>query len=748
MHPDKVLDFLSRPDKWYLGGGNRLLWAPTFPIYLDRPGFWDKAHYYNYELQPLFTWTILDETGKEVPLKFKGRSWNPAFVMQEYVGLTNEGFFDVREQKCILPSDVAISSVTFHNKSKKSLRLHFIVWTIQESIPSKGQTWLTDVTFDKTALSFSKHLKPKAMPELEVGCVLGMNKRPTSYSVNLSEGVATSPHWSHSPYNETFEKSRLPNEMKVSGVTNDGLLYMALHATTLLKPSSDEAIVIGFSAAPTLGEAKQNLRGALNQKDPIKLSTMSWNDYFREVPTFDCSDEYLTRYYWYRWYGLRLNTMYGGEGNYPDPAVCEGIGYFHAPISYSAQCHMLENRWMHEPDLARGSLSTFIHNQRDDGGFRGYIDLKYYRQEMFYHANWGNALLQLNTMHPSTEYLESVYDGLKNYASYFDHERDEEISGLYDIDNHYETGQEFMHRYTAVDPNADKDNWGEVFRLKGVDVTVYIYELKRALVKVAETIGKFDDAALWMIEAEKIKTAVLAQMWDPESQMFFDIDPKTGNRTRVKAATCFYPYFTDIVDKSHLAGLKHHLLNPNEFWTPFPVPSSSRDDEFFSATPEWKGKRMNCPWNGRVWPMTNSHIAEVLAMCAIRFDDASLRNKSVEFISKFIRMMFFDGNPERPNCFEHYNPFNGQPSIYRGIDDYQHSWVNDLIIKYVCGIRPDEFSVTIDPFPFGLKTFKIEHVLIRGRELNVELVGKKFSVWLDGKRHVEGKIGTAVQIQL
>lgn len=71
MEPDKVLKSLSRTDKWYLGGGNRLLWAPPFPIYLDRPGFWDKAHYYNYELQPLFTWILLDDKGNAVPIKFK-----------------------------------------------------------------------------------------------------------------------------------------------------------------------------------------------------------------------------------------------------------------------------------------------------------------------------------------------------------------------------------------------------------------------------------------------------------------------------------------------------------------------------------------------------------------------------------------------------------------------------------------------------------------------------------------------------
>ena len=48
-------------------------------------------------------------------------------------------------------------------------------------------------------------------------------------------------------------------------------------------------------------------------------------------------------------------------------------------------------------------------------------------------------------------------------------------------------------------------------------------------------------------------------------------------------------------------------------WTTYPVPSSSADDPFYNADGLWKGERKNCPWNGRVWPMTNSHIAEVLA---------------------------------------------------------------------------------------------------------------------------------------
>lgn len=745
-----VVRYLSRTDKWYLGGANRLLWAPPFPVYLDAPGFWDEAHYYNYELKPLFTWTLLDDEGNEVPLQFKRRVWDPAVLRQGYRGVVRSAKCEVHveESKAVLPSDVAACSVRIRSASRRELKLHLVAWTAQESAPAKQTSWVTDVAFHNGIISFKKSLRPSVMPHLDLSCAFTMDRKVKSHSMNLSEKTALQPHWRYTPWYEKSSKGILPNEKKISGVTNEGLLYFSIHAELVLPVGEEHTSTIAFAAAPTPEEAKSNLRAIVRQRDPLDLGRLGWADHFSSVPLFSCSDEYFTKYYWYRWFGLRLNTQYGGEGSYRRPFVCEGIGYFRAPITYSSQCHMIENRWHHEPELARGSLLVFIDNQREDGGFRGYIDVNHYRQEMFYHANWGNSLLQLHYLHPSKEYLESVYDGLKKYAAYFDRERDEEISGLYDIDNHYETGQEYMHRYTVVNPKADQDNWGEVFRLKGVDVTVYVYELKRALGIVAERLAKQDEADLWAIEAQKIKAAVLLKMWDPDEEMFFDIDPATGKRTMVKAATCFYPYATDIVDRLHLNGLKRHLLNPKEFWTPYPVPSSSVDDDMFNAVPEWKGKRMNCPWNGRVWPMTNSHIAEALAQSAIRFNDPLLKRRAVEFITRFIRMMFFDGNPSRPNCFEHYNPFSGKPSVYRGIDDYQHSWVNDLIIKYVCGVRPDEHTVTVDPLPFGLKQADINNVLVRGRKIRVSIVGKKFRVWLDEKQQAESELGEPVAIQI
>ncbi|MCY4573458.1 MAG: hypothetical protein OXF01_11735, partial [Gemmatimonadetes bacterium] len=48
------IEALARPDKWYLGGLDGVVWAPPFPRWLDRPGFWDAAHLLNTAIQPCF----------------------------------------------------------------------------------------------------------------------------------------------------------------------------------------------------------------------------------------------------------------------------------------------------------------------------------------------------------------------------------------------------------------------------------------------------------------------------------------------------------------------------------------------------------------------------------------------------------------------------------------------------------------------------------------------------------------------
>ena len=256
------------------------------------------------------------------------------------------------------------------------------------------------------------------------------------------------------------------------------------------------------------------------------------------------------------------------------------------------------------------------------------------------------------------------------------------------------------------------------------------------------------DAARWKASAEKTGAAILKKLWDPKAVAFSDLNAVTGNRTGVIAASSFYPYFTDLVGAPHLSGFVQNVFDPRQFWKPFPLASASGQDPLYDPDGAWKGKRMDYPWNGRVWPQANSHIADAIA-CIATGHLPALRAHLVEFLTKFVRMMFWEGDAGRPNCFEHYHPVSGKPSAWRGQDDHQCSWVNDLIVQYVIGLRPAGAGrCVVDPMPFALDGFEARGLPVQGTVVDVARDGQGVLVHVNGREAARGRVGEPIQVQL
>ncbi len=717
------LELLARQDKWYLSGGDGILFAPTFPLWLDAPGFWDEGTIFQYAFGPLFTVSALDAEGREIPMRAISRRWTPADLTVQY-RLTN-GMTAI-EVRSVQPGGVFASE--WRLQAMRPSPLHLVAWTAQDgpSVDVASARWDDEIRFTRTLLD------RRDVP-MRVTAQLSCSGGATSWAASMSEASASQPHWRFTPFVEKWRADGLPREIRLEGISASGLVYAAVHKA--IHVGSDGASATFAMRLSPAQSALAHTRGKLSAPEASTLAGTSrqrWRERFARVPEFRCSDPYLERYYWYRWYGLWLNALEPGVGNYSHPGMCEGVGFFHQPITYSAQCHARELRWLSDPEHARGIFRTFFTHQKSDGSLHGRIYVNHLSGTDFYHANWGDALLALDAVWPDDAFLREMYLPLSRYARWLVVTRDPSRSGMFDVVDQYETGQEFMSRYQAVDPQADRYVWENRLRLKGIDVTVYAYALFRALARMAPRAGAEADVEGWKSLAARTEEAVRGPMWDAEEGMFFDVNPSTGRRTGVKAAVCFYPYFTDLADETHIEGLERHLLDPSQFWTTFPVPSSSVDDPLFDAFAEWKGKRHVCPWNGRVWPMTNSHIVEALAH-ASRLQSPQLRNAAAQLLHRFIRMMFHDGDLDRPNCYEHYHPFTGHASVYRGIDDYQHSWVSDLIISYIMGVRPHDRGVTIDPYPFGLSYAEITGVRVRGKTVDVFVEGERMTVRIDGE---------------
>ncbi|NPV46354.1 MAG: hypothetical protein HPY69_05330 [Armatimonadetes bacterium] len=709
--PIDPLTYLERQDKWYLGGGRATCFAPPFPLHLDALGFWDEAHFCEVPLPRLFTCFVVGPTGSPLRLRRLSRSWRPDRLRQTFE-CEGDVELQVREQKVVLQDDVFASQLTFLNRSEEPRELDVLVWSLRTRFCGEdGGTGLLTCECEDGCVHFDEVVAGGGRLYL----CLGANQAPVSMAVNLCEPSAQLPWYAISTLPEKFRNGHLAENRKLEvGSTPAGDVHIALHYHIVVPPHERRELAVACAVAATQEQARACHSSAV-QMDVVAAAVSQWRQFFEGIPYFSCSDPFLTRYYWYRWFGLRLCMVDAGAGFLPWPCVFEGIGGFRQHISYSAQCHMLECAWMHDPSYAQGSLLGFLDSQLDSGQLRGHLGL-FQADEGFYHANWGAHALDLLAIHPDADFAARIYEPLCRYAQYFDRERDPEQSGLYDVLNQGETGQEYMPRYLAVDPEADQ--WKPI-RLKGVDATVYMYQLKRALAKLAADLGRPDEAREWSRQADLVGQAILQHMWDPDREMFYDCDPETLKPTGAAAAVGFYPFLTDLCNEAHRGALRHRLLNPREFWLPCGPPSTSADDGLYSAQAEWKGKRMNCPWNGRMWPMTASHLCAALARAA-KTHSPLLRLQAAELIRRFVHTMFFEQDPERPNCFEHYNPVTGEPSAYRGIDDYQHSWVVDLIIRHVAGLEPrhDDLLV-VDPLDFDLREFELRRVHYRGHVVDI-----------------------------
>ncbi len=790
MDGNQVLGYLARKDKWFLGGGKMVLWAPEFPLWLDKPGFWDHACYLDYKVAPLFTVSIIDQQGREVNLNLRERFWQPDHSSHLYRARQHD--LTVTERRALLPLDVLCSSFEFAHGLERPQTYDVVVWTAQERFESQGIYELTECRErerDGTLVWQRTVRDPRITPNpadpdegvmLRYAVALGANLAATSFGIKTSDRQPNQPLWKFTPFYEKLALTGgLGNEVPDRLDPNfGGLTYLGLHYKLTVPPQGRVQFSVYAAIAASEQEGLVTLRAARRGEEvfrrrvvgddgkPVPIPTLDrratapakkhWREYFESVPSFRCSDPYLEKYYWYRWFGLRLNTIRVRDERLglTHPCIFEGInlGWFRQHITYSAQCHILETRWMHDPQLAQGSLLNFVENQLEDGSFPGVIK-NIYRGDRslrigvaFYHANWGMAVRELHRVHPDREFLKKVYEPLTRYLGYFHRVRDADRTGLYDVNNHWETGQEFMSRYQEVDDKADL---GGELRLKGVDATVYIYELQRNLAWMARELG-VGEADTWEAMAERTRQAVRQSMWNPALEFFFDVNPANSQQVTAKSATGFYPFMAEgLAGPEHLGVFARHLFNEKEFWTPYPVPTASLDDVNFSAEGEWKHQRLVCPWNGRSWLMTNSHVTEALCRASLEMDP-TLQPKAVELLNRFIHMMFLDGDLERPSSYEYYNPITGQAPYFRGTEDYMHSWVVDLIIKYVAGVQPgDNGQLKIQPLPFNLDYFLLDRLKIGGHDLKIswrateksgpavateEITGLPvgLSVWVDG----------------
>jgi len=732
------IEILKRCDKWYLGNGGMLIYAPPFPVHLDVPGFWDECHWGDISISRLLCLSFaLESNNSLVELKpvLTNWRWFPDRIEADYELSISKGIGNyvpsglcLREKRMVTPDSTLICEIEIVRKRKTKTSsndgvIHVIAWTARQKGRGDSPEKHDEFRLDDNSLRYTQHCARRAhgRGEKPVALYVAMSSEPhaDSFEVTPGHGANLLPVLSYTPFWDSLKNGKLSGNINGDNVLGS-VTWAGMHWTRKISGSNSFKLQIQVNVSG-LGVVAQTSCLYDNSDNPHN----SWREFLSLVPHFQSSDKMLTRYYWYRWYGIQLNSVPKG-GNYVAPAVTEGIAYFRGVITYSLMCHLYECKWMSDPELAMGCLRNHIAHQTDKGHFPGHIYVSHVNKDGFYHTDVGRAVRELIAHHPDTNFIHEIYHPLKRLLNFYLKERDKEGLGLYDILDQFETGQEYTSRYFHADNRADLYGWEHKIRLKGADVTTYVYHLAHILEECSTIVGKSRDATEYAALMDKIKRSVRENMWDESRSFFFDYNPETKRRSPYWAAIGFYPLLSDLATEEMALAVAHHLEDPGKFATSYPTPTVSVDDKYFSPDALWRNERANCPWNGRVWPMVNSHIVEVIAHLA-EINPDKYRPMLVSYLRRFIEMMHYEKDNRRgagkdlnrPNCFEHYNPYDGTASEYRGIDDYMHSWIVDLILKYVTGVRVNGSKLIIDPFPFKLRNFLMTNLKIRGKKIDI-----------------------------
>jgi putative isomerase len=206
-----------------------------------------------------------------------------------------------------------------------------------------------------------------------------------------------------------------------------------------------------------------------------------------------------------------------------------------------------------------------------------------------------------------------------------------------------------MYDDAPFDPATHKLLLGDVGLM-----SLYIADCD-ALAEIADTLGKTSESKELRARSASYR-AKLATMWDEPTGIFLNRDLKTGMPSRRLSPTNFYPLLARAATPQQANRMIHdHLLNPDEFWGQWVLPSIARNDPAF--------KDQNY-WRGRIWGPMNYLVYLGLRNYDVPQVRRELAQKSLDLVQKEWR--------EKGHLHENYNAITGEGEDVSNSDAFYH----------------------------------------------------------------------------
>ena len=284
-------------------------------------------------------------------------------------------------------------------------------------------------------------------------------------------------------------------------------------------------------------------------------------------------------------------------------------------------------------EAALNNQLLFMEYQRDDGRLPGSIMVEDGKITPQFNKIQGfcfpsAALNMYFWMGKDNDYLAHLYYTLEQFDAYLWRERDSNGDGCLESWCVYDTGEDNAKRY------GDAPCWWEassppegyaVVPIQSMDFMSYSYSAREVLSKISSLL-KNGKAEYWQQSAKQVAEKIRSYLWDERRSACFDRD-KYGRRMDTllhNNLRCMYwkSFSQDMADRF----VREHLLNPQEFWTPFPLPSIAVNDPLYDSSPDnnWSGQPQGLTYQRAIRALENYGYHSVVSRLGqILFDALS-----------------------------------------------------------------------------------------------------------------------------
>jgi len=268
------------------------------------------------------------------------------------------------------------------------------------------------------------------------------------------------------------------------------------------------------------------------------------------------------------------------------------------------------------------------------------------------------------------DFLAEALPVLDRYYHYLASERDPDQDGLISTIVQFETGLDFSSAYDQAIGAGPRSALKIALNTRRVEIRNKLagYDLKRifarddhaedvlvntiwidnlqVLARLAKRAEQTELAAWAESKASQALQSLLERAWDPKRGLFSNLVGLAETRTEAKTIQCLLPLLIEDLPAEVAERLLAHLTDPQEFWSPYPVPSVALDEPSYTDDSRIRGIRLI--WRGPCSMNTNWFLWRGLLRHGEAGYAAQLAGRSRELVERGGFNEFYDARSGRP----------------------------------------------------------------------------------------------------